>query len=377
MDIVFLTTSLERGGAETQLVRTAISLKQRGWEVGILTMLPSTDFLDEIRDANIPLEECASARTRFPWRMALRMTRQLRRWHPTILVTVNYPADAMGRICGRLAGVPTIIASVLTAHVKTSLREKFYRFTEPLIALTVSNSKAAVTYMVSRRILSLEKTVIIPNGMIVSDFPAQITREEARRELAIPLDAFLWIAVGNLRPAKDYPTLLEAAARCAKASAEFRLCIVGGGEALADLNADVDARGLRGVVSFLGPRTDVPRVLRAGDAFVLSSAWEGLPNAVMEGMASGLPVVATDVGGVRELIDQGRSGFIVPPSDPTALAVQMLAMMSLEVEARSRMGASARAYIISHFDNERVVDMWEEVFGRGTIGTRKPRPVQI
>lgn len=119
---------------------------------------------------------------------------------------------------------------------------------------------------------------------------------------------------------------------------------------------------MKNVVQFLGPRADVPRVLGAGDAYVLSSAWEGMPNTVMEAMASALPVVATNVGGVCELVEEGVSGFIVPPKDPVALAEQMGSMMALEVEARRKMGASGRERMVAHFDIERVVDQWVEVF---------------
>lgn len=230
MDVVFLITNLDRGGAETQLVRIALSLRRRGWEVGILTMLPSSAFLDEIREAGIPLVECITERNRLPWRMVPKMVQQLRRWRPPILVTFNYPADVMGRICGRLAGVPTIIGSLRTAYVKTKFRELFYRMTEPLIALTVSNSKAAITYMVSRRILTPEKTLVIPNGLLASGYPASVLPEVMRAELGISPECFLWLAVGNLRVAKDYPTLLEAASICASKFPGFRLCVVGGGE---------------------------------------------------------------------------------------------------------------------------------------------------
>jgi glycosyltransferase involved in cell wall biosynthesis len=303
MDAAFLIPNLGHGGAETQLVRIALSLRRRGWKVGILTMFPSFAFLDELREAGILVVECSTTRDRLPWRMVLKMTRQLRLWRPPVLVTFNYPADVLGRICGRLAGVPTIISSLRTAFVKNSFRKIFYRITEPLIALTVSNSKAGITYMLTRKILTPEKTLVIPNGLLASNYPNPVPPEEVRAELGIPGESFLWLAVGNLRAAKDYPTLLEAASICSAKFPLFRLCVAGGGEELSALQSEVSARRLQSVVQFLGPRVDVPRLLGGGDAYVLSSAWEGLPNTVMEAMASALPVVATNVGGVYELVE--------------------------------------------------------------------------
>src|ERR1035438_4949329 len=155
MDIVLLADHLVRGGAERQLTRIATTLKRRGWNVGIITMLPSVEFLDDLAAADIPLVECSR---RMPWLpylpvlMTFRMIRQLVRWRPSVLITFNYHGDIMGRLCGKLAGVKVIVASLRTAHVKTPLRERIYRETERLIDLTVSNSHAAITYMVSRGI---------------------------------------------------------------------------------------------------------------------------------------------------------------------------------------------------------------------------------
>jgi glycosyltransferase involved in cell wall biosynthesis len=382
MDITFLTTSLERGGAETQLVRIATTLRRRGWEVGILTMLPSSAFLEEIRDAGIPLVQCADARARIPWRTGLGLIRQLRRWRPAILITFNFPADAFGRLCGRVAGVPTIVSAVGTTHIKSSARRSFYRFSEPLIAMTVANSKAAARAMVARGILRPEKTVVIPNGLVL-DAPCPAPRAEVRAELGVKDAEFLWFAVGNLRPAKDYPTLLNAAALCPPGT---RIKVVGGdfggtlknaegvpcAEALLRRAAEL---GLGGAVEFLGSRADVARLLRAADGFVLSSAWEGMPNTVMEAMAEGLPVVATDVGDVPELVEEGISGFVVPPGDPKALAERMRFTMTLPPEARKALGDQGMARIHGRYENERVVDEWEALFRR--LATRRmPDPLR-
>ncbi len=386
MDIAFLTTSLERGGAETQLVRIATTLRRRGWDVGILTMMPSAAFLDEVGAAGIPLAQCPDARARIPWRTALSMVRQLRRWRPTLMVTFNFPADAFGRVCGRIAFVPTIISAMGTTHIRSAARRCFYRFTEPLIARTVANSKAAARSMVAGRILTPAKTLVIPNGMLLEPFSGEPTRARMRAELGVGDREFLWVAVGNLRPAKDYPTLLEAVARCADAAPGFKVRVVGadftgvlktgpgiyGAEALRR-----QAAGLRleEVATFLGARQDVPAILNAADGYVLSSAWEGLPNAVMEAMAAGLPVVATDVGDVRELVEDGVSGWVVPPGDPGRMAERMLALMALQSEARLAMGAQGAARIRARYENERVVDEWEALFR--ALATRSlPDPVK-
>ncbi|WP_257307407.1 glycosyltransferase [Geothrix campi] len=374
-DIVFLTDQLGRGGAETQLVRIAMSLRKRGWRVAILSLFPGSDFEEELFAVGIPHRYCESVRMPenrplIPLRITLRLIRTLRAWRPATLICFSYHSDVMGRVCGRLAGVPVIIGSLRTAFAKTSLRERVYRITEPLINLTVANSQAGINYMISRRALTPRKTLVIPNGMFTSEFPSSAPREEVRAELGIAPGAFLWIAVGTLNKAKDYPTMLDAAAKCAAADPRFRLSIAGGGEALAALQAEAAARGLEEVVHFLGKRTDVARLLKAADAFVLSSAWEGLPNAVMEALASGLPVVATDVGGIRDLVEPGRSGWIVPPQNPDALAEQMLGAMALNPPTLQHMGAHGRERMISRFDQERIADRWESLLLQSSATAR-------
>src|SRR6478736_7930907 len=111
-DVVFLTDQLGRGGAETQLTRIAVSLRRRGWKVGILSLFPKNDFEAEIRAAGIPHVICETTRLPddrplVPFRMSWRLVRQLREWRPPVLITFSYHSDVIGRICGRLAGVPT------------------------------------------------------------------------------------------------------------------------------------------------------------------------------------------------------------------------------------------------------------------------------
>ena len=382
MDVVLLTTQLSRAGAEIQLVRLGQTLARRGWKIGVISLLPKGAYGEELQAAGIPLYECSrSPRLSPPMAMvvAARTILQLVRWRPAVLVTFNYHGDILGRVCGRVAGIRAIVASLRTAHAKTPLREKVYRGTEALVDLTVSNSQAALTYMIERDILTPAKTLVIPNGAVTADWPAPIRREDARAEFTFPADAFVWLAVGNLSPAKDYPTLLAAAERCAAARPDFHLLIAGDGspEQLAAFREQAARSGLAGKVRFLGIRTDVPSLFRACDGFVLSSAWEGMPNTVMEAMASGVPVVSTDAGGVRELIRQEVDGYIVPCADPGALAERMLRLMALEPEARLRMGACGRERIARSHDQERIADRWEVVLRQMIRATAKPSATRV
>ncbi|WP_306601919.1 glycosyltransferase [Geothrix sp. 21YS21S-2] len=380
MDVVFLTDHLLRGGADAQLTRIAITLQRRGWKVGVLTMLPSVAFTRELAEAGIPCHACADGMPwvrGLPFAMAFRMTLKLLRWKPAVLITFNYHGDIMGRVLGRLAGVRAIVSSFRTAFVKTPGRERLYRRTERLIDVTAANSHAGIRYLVARNILTPGKTLVIHNGIIASDYPDPATREEVRAELGLPDEAFVWLAVGNLLPSKDYATLMEALGRIPRGG--MHLLVAGGGTPgdLEALRRKAAQLGLGDRVHVLGSRSDVPRLLRACDAYVLSSAWEGMPNTVMEAMASGVPVVSTDAGGVRELLVHGASGFIVPCRDPGALAGRMVEMMALSPEKLLDMGTMGRGRVAACFDNERILDRWEILIKQLIRSTAKRRSVHV
>ena len=131
--------------------------------------------------------------------------------------------------------------------------------------------------------------------------------------------------MGRFEEAKDYPTMLDAFAQVVAAAPHARLDIVGEGRGLEAARARVAALNLGNAVTFLGARRDVPALLRGTDAYLMSSAWEGLPMVLLEAGAARLPVVATDVGSVAGAVQDGRSGVLVPPGDPAALARAALA----------------------------------------------------
>jgi glycosyltransferase involved in cell wall biosynthesis len=160
---------------------------------------------------------------------------------------------------------------------------------------------------------------------------------------------FTWLAVGRLMWKKDYPTLLQAFA-----GLPGLLLIAGEGPDDAELRAAAPPN-----VRFLGARDDVPDLMRSADAFVMSSLVEGLSVALLEAAASGLPAVATDAGGVREVLP---ARFVVPPGDVAALRAEMLRIMEMPRDERIEIGAALRALAASRFDIESALTQWEELY---------------
>ena len=172
------------------------------------------------------------------------------------------------------------------------------------------------------RVGAVPKTKIraLPNGIDTQAFrPEASVRVAERRALGLQ-DKFVWLAVGRLDEAKDYPTMLQAFSKVVKGFPKALLLIAGAGPLEGNVKHLAVKLGLEKRVRFLGLRRDTSVLMNAADAFILSSAWEGMPLALLEASATGLPVVATAVGGVPEIVIDEKSGFLTPPEDPAALA---------------------------------------------------------
>jgi len=201
---------------------------------------------------------------------------------------------------------------------------------------------------------------VIPNGVDVQAVGPHLRAERSalRRSLGIGEHEFLWLAAGRMEAPKDYPNLLAAMVLLSKQPTPVRLAIAGQGPLFSETRDRVAELGLDGIVSLLGLRDDVPACMAAADATVLASAWEGLPTVALESLAVETPIVCTDVGGVREIVDDGCSGFVVPSRNPEALASAMSVMMASSEEKRRQMGAAGRKHIEDHFALDRVLGCW-------------------
>jgi glycosyltransferase involved in cell wall biosynthesis len=209
------------------------------------------------------------------------------------------------------------------------------------------------------------KSLYIPNALDLERFgkPRRPEiRQAKRRELGLPLDAFLAITVGRLAPQKGYPVLLEAVTPVLAEMPAAHFLIVGGGEQETELKEMAIDRGLGQAVHFLGLRPDVEDLLAAADLFVSSSLWEGLPTVILESMAAGLSVVATDVSGTREIVEDGATGLLVPPQDARALAQAILE--AGRDRARSARMAERARHRVKAFSIANVAQQHMEVYQR-------------
>jgi glycosyltransferase involved in cell wall biosynthesis len=343
--VLLLITLAEVGGAQTYVSSLLPALADR-FDVVVAAHGPGPlrRAAEEAGVRFIALEHLR--RPISPWRDLagfVELVRLLQRERPDILHANSSKAGILGRLAASAAGVPIRIFTVhgwaFAAH--SGLASLLYRWADrlvgPLTTVTVCVSENDQSAGIRARTCSAEQTVVIRNAVPLDAIP------RARHEGPRPL----LVSVGRLKAPKDSLTLVRALA--ALPAGSFEALIVGDGPDRPALEDELRVLGLDDRVRLVGERHDVQALLADGDVFVLSSTSEGLPVSVLEAMAAELPVVASRVGGVPELVVDGKTGLLVPPGDPHELAAALRRLVN-DRDLRRRLGAAGRVRAGTQFN---------------------------
>jgi glycosyltransferase involved in cell wall biosynthesis len=367
--VLLLITLAEVGGAQAYVGALLPALVDR-FDVVVAAHGngPLRDTADRLGIRFLPLRHVRRAIN--PWRDAvglLELVRLLRRERPDILHASSSKAGVLGRLAAAIAGVPIRIFTVhgwaFTAH--SGLAARLYRLADrlvrPLTTVTVCVAEHERATGLAARTCSEARTVVIPNAIDARTVPLTPGRRQTPQ----------FVAVGRLKAPKDFVTLVRAVAELPQESCE--LLIVGEGPDRPGLEAEIDRLGLDGRVRLAGERDDVPDLLAGADVFVLASASEGMPISVLEAMAAGLPVVASRVGGVPEVVADGETGLLVPPGSPQELA-EALRRLLADPELRQRLGDAGRIRVRERFDLAPFRRAHVELYSRELASRRLPAP---
>ncbi len=297
---------------------------------------------------------------------SLRALRQLRLL--AAQVDILHVHGARAALFGRLAAMslvrqcPLVVYTIhgfAAPHYPTPRRQLLLAVERCLAACTgqwVCVSNAERESLIRAGLADPSRTAVIWNGIDVAPL-AKVGqyRHSARLELDIPPDAFVVTTICRLHRPRDFPTLLQAFQVLQSTVSQAHLLIVGDGPLRNQVEQGIVSLALQDRVHLLGMRRDVPRLLGTTDIFVLSSGgWEGLPQSVLEAMAASLPVVASDVGGTREAVIDGQTGYLFAPGDAAALA-QRLQALARDPAMAHQMGHQGRARVNKHFTRARMV----------------------
>ena len=357
-------TSFDAGGTERQMTELIRRLPSDRYKVHAVCFRREGQWLPRV-------DERAASIVAFPIRgfgrpstaVALaRFAAWCRRERIAVVQTCDFYANVFGLAGARLAGVPVRIGSRRELNPDKSERQiALQRMAYRCATHVVANSPSAVRILREERV-SAPQIVMIPNGIDLAAHSCVRSPGPIRRI----------VTVANLRREKNHEALIAAAALLASSRPELRYRIVGDGPRRAELEALARARGVADRIEFLGHQEDVPSLLAGADLFVLPSRSEAFPNGAIEAMAAGLPVVASDVGGLRDLIDDGRTGLLVPPANPEALAAAIESLVADPARAAA-LGAAARDEIESRYSFERMLRDFDALYQsavRATHGWR-------
>jgi len=352
-------TSLGVGGAERLVTALADRYAAAGHEVMLVRFHGEVELRPS--DSRVRLENLDMRRSPLGVLFAMwRFRRFVCIFGPDVVNTHLVHANLLTRLLRLVTPMPRLVSSAHNTNEEGRGRMLAYRLTDCLADISTNVSGEAVAAFERQGAVKPGRMLAIHNGIDTDSFafdPA--ARTHVCSELGLEESTPLLLAVGRLWAPKDYPNLLRAFAGL-RAGAVPQLVIVGDGPLRKELDALAESLGVRERVRFLGVRHDVPALMSACDLFVLSSAWEGFGLVVAEAMACGRMVVATDCGGVREVV--GEAGFLVPPRDAQALTEAMGRALRLPDEQRQRLGTAARERVVARYSLEALAQKYLAVY---------------
>jgi len=296
------------------------------------------------------------------------LTRLFRSRGIDVVHTNSSKAGIVGRVAARRAGVPNVVHTVhgwpfhdrqraVVSAAWTALERRTASLARHLVVVSETDRAKGLAAGIGRP----EQYVTVRSGLELEAYDVDAaTRRRVRAELGLPDTAVVVGAINRLSPQKDPITLVRALAPVLRARPDARLLLVGDGPLRGDVEEAVRTSGVPDQVVLPGLRTDVPALLGAMDAFVLASQWEGLPRTLIQAMAAGLPVVATDADGIRDVVVDGTTGLLVPRGDAGALGRAVAALLDDSAGAAER--AAAAAARLPEFDARVMVRRLEALY---------------
>lgn len=370
--VCHIITSLEQGGAQASLFRLVAASRDQFTHVVISLADDDVTYRSKLMEIGVEVICLGMARGAFSFGKFWQLMKLIKCLRPDVVQTWMYHADFLGGVAARLASVKKIYWNVRHSDLN--------RATTKRGTIIVAYICMLLSYVVPRKIVfpaqqarrnhvaigyKKSKTICIPNGYDMDVLrPDSAAGAQLRTELAIDESAFVVAAVGRWTPEKDYPTLFGALGllEMEPSCADMKVVLVGKGmeRTNSDLIGLLNQLTRQDFVHLLGQRKDMVSVFNAADLLVLSSNSEAFPNVLAEAMACGVPVVATDVGDAKLIVD--RCGWISGPGDSSALAGNIVkARQALLSDAQAIKGC-AREHIYSHFSLGVVVNAYRELW---------------
>lgn len=360
--VAYLLGSFDLAGTPRHVIRLLSRLDRKKIRPSLYCFVKEGPLLPAAEALDLPIHDLRSPTIRHPagfLRSLIRLWRLLRGDRPRILHNYLFPANFFGSMVGKLAGVPVILTTRRCEDdLEPRRRVLLYRLTNPLVTRVISVSRRVTESVIEHERLPDHRIATILNGIEIDEPPDPAADVDLP---ALRNGAPIVGTVSNLKPVKGLDTLIRAVARLRREFPRLICVIVGEGELRGELETLSRTLDIADAVVLVGRREDVPRLLSRFDVFTMSSLTEGISNSILEAMAARLPIVATSVGGNREIVDEGVNGLLVPPGDDTALA-EAVAVVLRDPRRRRQMGQQSRRIIEADFSLDRMAGDYEALY---------------
>jgi glycosyltransferase involved in cell wall biosynthesis len=350
--VLILDNEFDMGGKERVLFQFMSQADKSRFHFAVCCLKSGGYFKDKLTQMGIPFYD-GILRHRFDAMGFFGLARVLRTERPDLIYTFSHPNTVIFAYLAKQRGLAPHMLVSYHAMGDTGGTRQVAPYLLPLLRRADelwAVAEIQKEYLVKTEGLPREKIRVIHNGVNTERFQPASAEERAsiRNELGILDRDLAIISVASLKPLKRIDALLRVAARLAGTGVPIRIVVAGDGSERASLEGLATELGIAAKVSFLGNRDDVHRLLKASDVFVLASRTEAFPNVVLEAMATSLPVVTTDVGSVREMVEPGRSALVVAPGDDNGLETALLAL-SNDLALRRTLGERGREIVNERF----------------------------
>lgn len=359
--ICHIIPTLDQGGAEKQMSLLACHLDREQFESHVVVLTRSGPLEQTLRDAGVQIHVIGK-RTKLDPTALWRLTAKLRDIAPDVAHTWLFAGNSYGRWAAQRAGVPVIVAGERCVDPWKSwwhyaIDRRLLRQTKTIVTNT-----SAVSDFYAQHGIAPHNFTVIPNAVVPSS-DVVLTRQQLFERLQIPPRGHVVGAVGRLWKQKGYRNLIWAGELLRVAHPDVYLLIIGEGPEREALRAYRDRTGTQDAVRFVGHRRDAAELMTAFDVLWNGSLYEGQSNTILEAMTMGVPTVASDIPGTRDLIEHGRSGYLYPPADLGALTRWTVGLLQDDA-LRAQMGNAARQRAAQHFSLEQMVQSHQRLYQR-------------
>lgn len=358
MKILYVITGLGVGGAENVVINLADKAKSLGHEVTIAYLTGRVELAPN--DKEISLISLGITNYKDFFKAISRLRKLIQQLNPDIVHSHMVHANILSRLVTLFVSIPRLVCTAHSTDEGGPARMLAYRLTDRLADITTNVSIEAVQVFERKGAVPKNKMLAVANGIDTTRFVKDFSlRQSIRNELNLG-NTFTLLAVGRLEPPKDYLNLLQALRLVLEQGKSAHLLIAGSGSEESKLKIFANQLDLTNHITWLGIRKDVESVMNAADLFVLSSAFEGFGLVVAEAMSCEKVVVATDCGGVREVV--GAPELLVPPKDAELLARKIISVMEKSEAERAALGKSLRERVVDNYSFNKMFEEYMNLY---------------